>query len=121
MGLFSTLLGTEGVVDSIREGADKAFLTAEERLDYHKQLLTAYEPFKIIQRYLALMVTSLFGFVVIVQVLMAVGGVWYPALYEGASVVNSLEPVQMLGWAFLSIMSLYFSGGVINSFRSKGN
>lgn len=119
MGWFSTILGTSGVVDSIRDGVDKSILTPEERLDYHKELLKSYEPFKLIQRYLALSVTALFALVMVLEVGLIIIGKWYPSFIETAMLINGLEMVSMISYSFMSIMALYFSGGVINSFKGK--
>ena len=61
-------------------------------------------------------VTALFGFVVVVLIMLSIIGVYFKDLLTAVGLINSLEPVQMLGWGFVSVMSLYFSGGVINSF-----
>lgn len=121
MSWFSTLLGTGGVVDGIKEGVDKAILTPEERLDYHKELLKAYEPFKLIQRGLALAVTFMFGLTMFVEVSLIIASHWFPQLGLLAEAINKLDSVSMVGYSFMAIMSLYFSGGVISSFKSKGN
>lgn len=119
MSWFSTLLGTNGVVEGIKDGVDKAILTDEERLDYHKEMLKAYEPFKLIQRGLALGVTLMFSFILITQVGLTILGGWYPIATEVAAEVNQLESVSTIGYSFLAIMSLYFSGGVINSITKR--
>jgi len=113
------MLGTSGVVDGIREGVDKAILTPEERLDYHKELLKAYQPFKLIQRYLALCVTALFSIIMLLEVALVLIGIKYPIAMETAMYINELEVVSMVSYSFMSVMALYFSGGVVNSFKGK--
>lgn len=119
MGWFSMLLGTGGVVDGIKEGVDKAILTDEERLDYHTTMLKAYEPFKLIQRGLAIAVTIMFAFVMIIQVVLVIISIWFVDVLAAVEVMNELEVVSTIGYSFLAIMSLYFTGGVVNSFKSK--
>jgi hypothetical protein len=117
MGWFSTMLGTSGVVDGIREGVDKAILTPEERLDYHKELLKSYEPFKLIQRYLALCVTAMFGLVAFLEIGLVILGAWFPIANDTAIAINGMEVTAMICWSFMAVMTLYFSGGVINSLK----
>ncbi len=119
MSWFNSLLGTNGVVDGIREGVDKAILSPEERLDYQKDLLKAYEPFKLIQRGLAFATTVMFGIVLMIELVLALLSGWYPSTLTIVKLINDLEMVQMLGYSWLSVMSLYFTGGVISSFRNK--
>jgi len=116
MGWFGSLLGTGGVVDGIKDGIDKSILTPEERLDYHKELLKSYEPFKVIQRGLAFMVAGLFSFVVIVSTILFILGLYFNGLVSAVKDFNNLESIQMVGYSFMTVMSLYFSGGVINTF-----
>jgi len=119
MGVWSKILGTDKVVDGIYNGIDKAFLTDEERLDYHKQMLKAYEPFKLIQRVLATSVMVMFSLVMIIEVGLVIAGGWYPIAGETAEAINDLEIVSMISYSFMAVMSLYFSGGVLNSFKGK--
>lgn len=118
MGWFSSILGTDGVVDGIKEGIDKSILTPEERLDYHKELLKSYEPFKLIQRFLAFGVTGMFAFVLAVETVLFMLGLNFELFKDTALKYNELEIVKMVGYSFAGVMSLYFSGGVINSFIS---
>ena len=117
MGWFSSILGTDGVVDGIKEGIDKAILTDEERLDYHKQMLKAYEPFKLIQRYLALITTCMFALVMLIEIILVLVGMKYAIALETAKAINELEVVSMVCYSWLSVMALYFSGGVLNTLK----
>lgn len=119
MSWFATLLGTGGVVEGIKDGVDKAILTDEERLDYHKEMLKAYEPFKLIQRGLALAVTAMFAYIMFLETSLVIVSHWFPSAAGLADKINSLEVSSTVGYSFLAIMSLYFSGGVINSFKGK--
>jgi len=115
---LGNILGSSTVVDGIKSGIDKSILTDEERLDYQKELLKAYEPFKIIQRVLAFIVTTLFAFVLIIEVsLTIIGAMWIDSAELAVEMINKLDIVGMLGYSFMAIMSLYFSGGVISSFK----
>jgi len=119
MSWFSEILGTDGVITGLKEGIDKAILTPEEKLDFHVNLLKSYEPFKLAQRYLALSVTAMFGFVLIIEVILTVLGTWFEVLRDTVDRINNLELVYILGVSFLAVMSLYFAGGFANSVISR--
>lgn len=58
MSVFSSLFGTENVVnkvvDGIYDGLDAVVYTGEEKVKDRKELLKLYEPFKLAQRLIAL-------------------------------------------------------------------
>jgi hypothetical protein len=54
MGIFSKLLGSDKVIDAGISGIDSIFYTDEEKAENKKAFLKLYEPFKVAQRYLAL-------------------------------------------------------------------
>jgi hypothetical protein len=112
MSWFSNIFTSENVAN----GLDKLVLTAEERLDFHKELMKAYEPFKLIQRFLSMVVSLLFVFIVVVEVTLAILTGQYDWAYTMLSNIQDLEIVNMVGYSFMTIMSLYFTGGVINTF-----
>jgi len=118
MGIFKTIFDKESVVD----GLDKVVLTDEERLDYHKELLKAYEPFKLIQRFLAVMIGFSFMFILLLTTVMFIYGQYGPnkELYGNVAMdFSNLEVIKNTGWAFLSVVSLYFTGGILNGWKSK--
>ena len=67
-GLFSNLLSF-GVVDKGIDMVDDIFHTKQEKAGYKAKLLQLYEPYKLIQRWLALTVTIAFvGMHVIISI-----------------------------------------------------
>ena len=54
MGVLSKLLGSDKVVGSGLKMLDSAFYTDQEKAENKKAFLKLYEPFKVAQRYLAL-------------------------------------------------------------------
>ena len=54
--LFSGTNVVEKGVDAVVKTGDALVFTDEERVDYHMKFLALYEPFKIAQRFLALIV-----------------------------------------------------------------
>ena len=119
MSWLSNIFGSETFIDGSIGIIDKVFYTDQERSEMKVKLLDAYRPFKLIQRVLATVVAVLFAFVLVTEVVLVIIGIWFPVAIETAVQINSLDVVEMLGWGFVSVMSLYFSGGTLASFRSK--
>jgi len=111
MGLFSRLFGDDSVIDAGINGIDKAFYTDEEKdenniikTELKAVVLKAYEPFKIAQRLMMLVV-----------------GIPYVLCFIGAFIgsfwVDTTAQMQMLdgriGAVFEGIALFYFGGGLI--------
>lgn len=103
--------------DAITKGIDMTFLTEEERLIHQKDMLKLYAPFKLLQRYLSLMITAMFAFILLISTVLFLGSLKYEFLVGTAKAYTELEVVQMVGYSFMAVISLYMSGGVINSFK----
>lgn len=112
MGIFSRLFGSDKVVQAGIDGIDKAFYTSEEkaedslkRLSMKEALLKAYEPFKIAQRYMMIIVgipyVTAWTFAFFVGFFMTVPDT-ATALLEGR-----------MGDVFYIIAGFYFGGGLI--------
>lgn len=54
MSIFSRLLGSDKIIDAGINGIDAIFYTDQEKAENKKAFLKLYEPFKVAQRYLAL-------------------------------------------------------------------
>jgi hypothetical protein len=119
MSFLTNIFGSEKVINGAIDGIDAMFYTDEEKAQQKIALLEAYQPFKLIQRVLAFFVAFLFSIVFIIEMVLVILSMWFPSTLETVSVINSLEIVSMLGWAFISVMSLYFTGGVFNVFANK--
>lgn len=128
MSIWKTLFSSGNVVekgvDAAINAGDKLALTKEERLDYHLVFLKAYEPFKIAQRFLALIVGIPYVVVFLlcaVSYLAASIAIDPVACIEGCradSVVKSALALgqlnqDTLGMPFWTIIGFYFAGGTI--------
>ncbi len=121
MGLLSKLFGDESVIDAGISGIDKAFYTDEEKDDNNiiksqlkTAILKAYEPFKLAQRLMMLVV-----------------GIPYVICFIGAFSasfwIDTTVQMEMLdgriGAVFEGIALFYFGGGLIEggikAFRNK--
>lgn len=116
--LLGKLFTPKKLGDSIISGIDKTFLTNEEKLDYFQEMLVLYEPYKLAQRILAIMFSSVFLFVhlivAITHFVYVLKGVKAESVIELYSFNN-----ESLGTIVLIIISFYFAGGVLEGAVSK--
>ena len=107
-------------VNALVDSGDALVYTDEEKAQSHQQLLNTkitmlshFEPFKVAQRYIAFAFTI--NFIVAFWVGVALVMFTQKETYEAfMAVVVSFS----LGWIMLSIVSFYFSGGFISSFKN---
>ena len=123
IGILSNIFGTGEVVKKGLELIDEAWTSGEEKAENEVKiidaktnakatLLNAYAPFKLAQRYLALMFSTVFLFIMVNGV---VG-----ALYGWVDMTNVQEAKRFanemwLGEIMLTIIGFYFGSGMIES------
>jgi len=117
MGILATILGSGDVLSKGLDLIDDAFESdAEARESKAKakiDLMTAYAPFKLAQRYLALMFGATYlicFFVVLVTTLMGIG--------KPEEVMAVMETFS-ISWIMLTIVMFYFGGGLAESIKGK--
>tara|TARA_R110000787_G_scaffold52834_1_gene124228 strand:+ start:257 stop:619 length:363 start_codon:yes stop_codon:yes gene_type:complete len=116
MGILSDIFGSSetiskgfDLIDSIHN-SDVELITAKTKAK--TDLLTSYAPFKIAQRYLALMFGGTYILSYIVVIVMTFVG---QDTHEIQSVLDEFQ----IDWIMLSIVMFYFGGGLADSI--KGN
>lgn len=111
MGILSSILGTGDVVKEGFKLIDSIHTSDVEEIEAKTkaktELLAAYAPFKVAQRYLALAFTAtylLFLFLVLTI-----------TLYHGGTVedIRAILAEFNIGWIMLTIVGFYFAGGTI--------
>lgn len=112
MGILSTLFGTGDVITKGMELIDNLHTSTEEEIAAKSKartdLLQAYAPFKLAQRYLALMFTAVFLFIMINGVMGALYGIIdLDRVEEAKKFANEM----WLGEIMLAIVGFYFGGG----------
>ena len=127
IGILSNIFGTGEVVKKGLDLIDEAWTSDEEKADNQAKiieaktnakatLLNAYAPFKLAQRYLAMMFTFVFLFIMMNGVLGALyGWVDMVAVNEAKKFANEMY----LGEIVLTIVIFYFGSGMIESVRKK--
>lgn len=146
MSWWSTLFNAgdtaNKVTDAVINTGDKLFYTEEEKADDRRKmreffptLLNAYAPFKIAQRILAIWFSFLFGLSFVISLGVTCFNIYLaytfvPILDAKGKITNIIPKVDLqplfniittfnLDMIMLAIISFYFAGGAIESFRRK--
>lgn len=126
MSLWTSLFGGDVLkkaTDGLYHGVDKAIYTQEEQAQGFIDLLKAYEPFKLAQRFIALMVTGSYLLVwLMAAVLLVVSAFIDPAtgkqMEESARVLAELNN-DTLGIPAALVLSFYYAGGALEGVVSR--
>ena len=112
LGILSTILGSGDVISKGMELIDDAFESDEEKRESKTKakidLMKAYAPFKIAQRYLALM----FGFTYLGSFFLVLGMTLAGHTTDQVFIV--LEEFRV-PWIMITIVMFYFGGGMVES------
>lgn len=117
-GVISKLLGSDKVIENASKGIDKMFFTNEEKAETWVQTLKAYEPFKIAQRLIALIVTSVYLLVWIMSAIGFVLSFWFSEILILSKDLAALNN-DVLGLPFTLIIGFYFGGGMAEGIVSQ--
>ena len=128
MNLISKIFGSDKIIDKGMAGIDALVYTDQEKSETKLELLERYEPFKLAQRLLALLFSSIFLIVFMWAVIIWSIGAFTEDL-EKAGYLMSIAfeladwNVKTLGTAVSLIVGFYFTGGLIEGaivkFRDK--
>ncbi|MFV0505894.1 MAG: hypothetical protein ACK5L5_04175 [Bacteroidales bacterium] len=118
MALLGKLFGSDKALDKVASGVDKVFFTQEERAEQWLDTLKAYEPFKLAQRLIALIVTCAYIFVFLLCAVMMFLGLWFDKLVEHSKLIVEWNN-DTLGLPFVLIVSFYFAGGMAEGIIQK--
>ena len=115
--VISKMLGSGDVISKGLDLIDSMHTSTEEEIkakaDAKTQLLQSYAPFKLAQRYLALMfgLTFLGSYVLVLA--MTISG------YGDPDAVTKVMEQFSINYAMLIILSFYFAGGAVEGFMEK--
>lgn len=121
MSFFGRLFGSDNVInkaaDGIYNGVDQAFFTNQEKAQHFLDLLKAYEPFKLAQRFLALVVSVPYVLTWLMSALMLVVSAFVDPeagkrIEEAARVLGELNN-DTLGVPVSLVLAFYFGGGAV--------
>jgi uncharacterized membrane protein YciS (DUF1049 family) len=125
--IFKRIFGASDVVskaaDGVYNGIDAAILTKEERISFHLDFLKAYEPFKLAQRLLALIVGIPYVAIWLVCAALYVASMVADpcaadAVCKSAQMLTASKELaamnnDTLGTPFALILAFYFAGGAV--------
>lgn len=120
IGVLMKILGSGNVVEKGLDLIDNMHTSTEEEVAAKSKaktdLLAAYAPFKLAQRYIALMFTAMFLFIMANGVVGALYGV---IDMENVEAAKKFASDMWLGEIMLSIVAFYFGGGLASSIKEK--
>lgn len=116
-GIIASILGSPTVISKGMELIDDAFETDEERRESKTQakiqLMKAYAPFKVAQRYIALLFTVVYLFTYILAMVFTLQG-------QDVSHIMLVVEKFSVDWVMMTIVLFYFGGGLTESlYRGK--
>ena len=106
-GILGKIFGSTKIIDAGIASIDALVFTPQEKSEAKLELLKHYEPFKIAQRYLALIFSGLFSLAFFAALILALLGEPYDA-------VTDVVVAFSLGQIVLAIVGFYFLGGVVS-------
>lgn len=117
IGVLGKILGSGDVIKKGMDLIDDMHTSTEEEIaaasKAKQDLLVAYQPFKLAQRYLALMFTAVFlSMFVLVTVMTLLG-------HGDTDAIKQILGDFWLGEIQLLIVSFYFGGGLAESIKGK--
>lgn len=117
MGILGKLFGSSEVITKGMELIDKMHTSDAEEIGAKSKaktdLLNAYAPFKLAQRYLALMFSTTYLITFVMVMVMSLTGI------AEVDVVRDVISEFYIGEILLTIIAFYFAGGTIASFAPK--
>lgn len=116
-GSNKALESADNFVNKVSGGIDKAFFTREEKSDFWLKMLAAYQPFKLAQRLLALMITAVMAIGYLIAATLYVCSIWFETTKQAEAIVELTN--AEFGTAFTLIIGFYFAGGMAEGIIGK--
>ena len=119
-GILGKIFGSGDVISKGIDLIDSMHTSTEEEIVAKTKakvdIMNAYAPFKLAQRYLALMFTAVFIFIMVNGVLGSLYGI---VPLENVEEAKRFANEMWLGEIMLTIVGFYFGGGVVESIKGK--
>jgi len=117
LAVLGKILGSDSVISQGMKLIDDMHTSTEEEIAAKSKakidLMGAYAPFKIAQRYLALMFGATFLGSYVIVLSMTISGAGDP------DAVTKVMEQFSINYAMLIILGFYFGGGVVDSIKAK--
>ena len=117
LSVLAKILGNGSVISDGLKLIDSMHTSTEEEIAAKSKakidLMSAYAPFKLAQRYLALMFGATFLGSYVIVLTMTISG------YGDPDAVTKVMEQFSINYAMLIILGFYFGGGVVDSLKAK--
>ena len=117
LGVLGKILGSDSVIKQGMRLIDDMHTSTEEEIAAKSKaridLMNAYAPFKLAQRYLALMFGFTFLASYIIVLTMTIAGTGDP------DAVTKVMELFSINYAMMIILGFYFGAGALESFQNK--
>ncbi len=117
LGVLGKILGSDSVIKQGMKLIDDMHTSTEEEIaaktKQRVEIMQAYAPFKIAQRFLALMFGFTFLASYIIVLTMTIAGTGDP------DAVTQVMEQFSINWAMMIILGFYFGAGAVESFQNK--
>jgi len=117
MGIWSSIFGSDKIIDAGISGIDAMVFTDEEKSSAKMRFLKLYEPYKIAQRWLALVVSIPYVGLWFITGLIFIADIFTDKELDTSHIMNFLN--GDMGSAFILVLSFYFAGGAIEGVVNK--
>ena len=114
MSIFGKIFGSDSIIGKGLGLIDEIWTSDEEKAENKIKLLNAYAPFKIAQRYLAVIFTITYVSSYLLTLTLHLAGLKTDGVTE-------IMATFRIGLIMLTIVGFYFGGGVIDSIKRKPN
>ncbi len=105
LDIVGKIFGSGDVVSKGLDLADAAFYTNQEKADWRLRLLKAYEPFKLGQRLLAMIIGIPYVLFFVVT--------GCASFFVNVDTQMALLTDSRMAWAFVLVNGFYFGGGAV--------
>jgi hypothetical protein len=115
MGIWSSLFGSDKIIDAGINGIDQMVFTDEEKSSAKMKFLKLYEPFKLAQRYIAMTFCPAYIFMWIVTGLLEVANIFIIAFSDKSLNTDVMYKLLSgdIAMMIMLILGFYFGGGAI--------
>ena len=117
MSIWSKLFGSDKIIDAGIDGIDAMVFTDEEKSSAKMNFLKLYEPYKIAQRWLALVVSIPYVSLWFITGLIYIADVFTEKVLDTSRIASFLN--GDMGSAFILVLSFYFAGGAVEGIVRK--
>ena len=111
MGIWSKLFGSDKIIDAGIDGIDAMVFTDEEKSSAKMSFLKLYEPFKVAQRWLSIVVSVPYVLVWSLVGMSLIADMWIKSGIDIKPITAFLQ--GDMGTTFILINTFYFGGGAL--------